>query len=138
MILLKTRNYEDKFLLSVFIIFFYLIFTALIIFLFFNKHFIYKNFTGVVSNKNVIFMVKDSDTKYFYHNATLFNDSKKRKFSISKVHKNILTKDNDKYHQIAINFKFSNNYKDNDALTISLRQKKERLIDIFKIIWKGE
>ena len=138
MILLKTRNYEDKFLLNIFIIFFYIIFISFVIFLFFNKHFVYKNFTGVVSNKNVIFMVKDNDVSFFYHNATLFSDSKKRKFTINTVHKNILTKDGDKYHQIVINFKFSNNYKDNDALTISLRQKKERLVDVFKIIWKGE
>ena len=83
-------------------------------------------------------MIQDSDTKYFYHNATLFSDSKEKKFTIKRIHKNILTKEKNKYHQIIINFKFSDKYKDNDALTISLREKKQRLIDIFKIIWKGE
>ena len=135
---MKTRNYENKFELYIFIILFLITFLSFIVFLFLNKHFVYKNFTGIVSNKEVIFMVKSSDTKYFYHNANLFHDSKKKKFTIKKVYKNILKKNNVNYYQIIINFKFSNKYKDNDALNISLKQKKERYIDIFKIIWKGE
>ena len=135
---MKLKNYECKTIFYIMSLVFLILFLIFICYLFFNKHFCYKTYTGIVSNKNVILMVKSKETKYFYQNATLLNDSKRKRFSIKKVYKNILTKDNIKYDQIIIDFKFSNKYKDNDALEISLRKEKEKYIDIFKIIWKGE
>ncbi len=135
---MKLRNYESKFALYVLSFIFIVCFLIFIFFLILNKHFSYITYTGVVSSENVIFMVKESEAKYFYNNGVLLCDAKKKKFTIKKVYKNILTKKNTKYHQIIVNFNFSNKYKDNDALNISLKKKKESLISIFKTIWKEE
>ena len=135
---MKLKNYENKFAFHIITILFLIFFLIFICYLIFNKHFCYITYTGVISNKDVIFMIKESDTKYFYHNPNLVNDSKIKKFTIKKIYKNILNKKNTKYNQIIVNFKFSKKYKDNDILNISLRKKKERHIDIFKIIWKEE
>ncbi len=83
-------------------------------------------------------MVSSDQINYFYNNANLINDAKVKKFSIEKVHKNILKKDGQDYHEVIVKFNFSKKYKDNDVLNISLKKEKERLIDIFKIIWKEE
>ena len=135
---MTLKNYEKRFALYISIILFFISFLIFISYLTFNKHFCYKNYTGIVSNKSTIVMIKNSEIKYFYQNATLINDAKKKKFTIRKVYKNILKKDKEKYSQIVIDFKLPKKVKDNDVLNISLRKKQERLINIFKIIWKEE
>ena len=138
MLLLKIRNYERKLLFYILTFLYLICFLVFVCFLIFNKYFTYITYEGVVSNKDVIFMVSDKELKYFYDNSTLLNDAKEKKFTISKVYKNILKKNNVQYHQIVVNFKFSSQYKDNDVLTVSLHKRKERLINIFKNIWKEE
>lgn len=135
---MKLRKYEKTFALYLGILLFFICFVFFLLFLIFGRHFCYINFNGVVSNENVIFMVSSDQINYFYNNANLINDAKVKKFSIEKVHKNILKKDGQDYHEVIVKFNFSKKYKDNDVLNISLKKEKERLIDIFKIIWKEE
>lgn len=135
---MKLKNYEKRLAIYISIILFFISFLIFVSYLLFNKHFCYENYTGVVSNKSTVVMIKNSEIKYFYQNATLINDAKKKKFTIRKVYRNILKKDNVNYSQIVIDFKLPEKVKDNDVLNISLRKKQERLINIFKIIWKEE
>ncbi len=135
---MKLKNYENRFAFYILVLLFLISFLIFISYLIFNRHFCYKTYTGIVSNKSVVIMIENSEIKYFYQNATLINEAKKKKFTIKKIYKNILKKDKVNYTQVIIEFKLPKETKDNDVVGISLRKEKERLINIFKIITKEE
>ena len=101
---------------------------------------IYISFSGVVMKNNIgLFIINDKDMKILYKNKYLYFNGKRIKYSIEKITKDVIKKDNNKYNEVLINFKFSKKkYKDNDVINISVRNEKEPIINMFKIIWKGE
>ena len=137
---MKQNNYE-KFSLIIFLIILLIIFELLfIINLIKNKNELYINYSGVVMKNNIgMFIVNNEDMKIFYKNKYLYFNGKKNIYSIEKITKDIIKKDNKKYNEVLLKFKFSKKkYKDNDVIDISIRSEKEPIIDMFKLIWKGE
>ena len=92
-----------------------------------------------MKNNIGLFIINDKDMKILYKNKYLYFNGKRIKYSIEKITKDVIKKDNNKYNEVLINFKFSKKkYKDNDVINISVRNEKEPIINMFKIIWKGE
>ena len=101
---------------------------------------IYISFSGVVMKNNIgLFIINDKDMKILYKNKYLYFNGKRIKYSIEKITKDVIKKDNNKYNEVLLRFKFSKKkYKDNDVIDISIRRDKESIIKMFKIIWRGD
>ena len=139
-ILLNYSRYERFGLLIFFIIILILFEVIFIINIMREKNEIYISFSGVVMKNNIgLFIVNDKDMKILYKNKYLYFNGKRIKYSIEKITKDVIKKDNNKYNEVLLRFKFSKKkYKDNDVIDISIRRDKESIIKMFKIIWRGD
>ena len=139
-ILLNYSKYE-RFSIIIFLIIVLVIFEIVfIISIINNKNELYVSYSGVVMKSNLgLFIINNNEMNILYKNRYLYFNGKRIKFSIEKITKDVIKKDNNKYNEVLINFKFfKKKYKDNDAINISIRNEKEPIINMFKIIWKGE
>jgi len=139
-ILLNYSKYE-RFSIIIFFIIVLIVFEIIfIVSIIKNKNEIYVNYSGVVMKNNLgVFIINNDQMNIIYKNRYLYFNGKRTKYSIEKITKNVIKKDNKKYNEVVLNFKFSKNkYKDSDVIDISIRNNKEPIINMFKIIWKGE
>ena len=137
---MNYSKYERFGLLIFFIIILILFEIIFIINIMREKNELYISFSGVVMKNNIgLFIVNDKDMKILYKNKYLYFNGKRIKYSIEKITKDVIKKDNNKYNEVLINFNFSKKkYKDNDVIDISIRRDKESIIKMFKIIWRGD
>ena len=137
---MNYSRYERFGLLIFFIIILILFEVIFIINIMREKNEIYISFSGVVMKNNIgLFIVNDKDMKILYKNKYLYFNGKRIKYSIEKITKDVIKKDNNKYNEVLLRFKFSKKkYKDNDVIDISIRRDKESIIKMFKIIWRGD
>ena len=132
------KRYED---FKVILFFFFILLT--IIFLFFvfifnSKISIYKIFSGVVfDDECILFVLNDKELKLFQKNKVLFIESEEIRFDILKIESDIVYKEDIKYHQVYIKVDISDMYKVGDVLGVSIKEKRVKSYEIFKIIWKG-
>ena len=136
-------NYSryERFGLLIFLIIILILFEIIfIINIMREKNEIYISFSGVVMKNNIgLFIINDKDMKILYKNKYLYFNGKRIKYSIEKITKDVIKKDNNKYNEVLLRFKFSKKkYKDNDVIDISIRRDKESIIKMFKIIWRGD
>ena len=136
-------NYSryERFCLLIFLIIILILFEVIfIINIMREKNEIYISFSGVVMKNNIgLFIINDKDMKILYKNKYLYFNGKRIKYSIEKITKDVIKKDNNKYNEVLLRFKFSKKkYKDNDVIDISIRRDKESIIKMFKIIWRGD
>lgn len=68
----------------------------------------------------------------------LYIDNKRYKLEIVDVEKNILKNAKKSYHQIIMRVNFPKKYKDRDYINLTIYNKKEKVIHIFKTCWKEE
>lgn len=139
-ILLNYSRYE-RFGLLIFLIIILILFEIIfIVNIMREENEIYISFSGVVMKNNIgLFIINDKDMKILYKNKYLYFNGKRIKYSIEKITKDVIKKDNNKYNEVLLRFKFSKKkYKDNDVIDISIRRDKESIIKMFKIIWRGD
>ena len=132
-------NYSkyERFSIIIFLIIILLIFEIIFIISIFNeKNELYISYSGVVMKSNLgVFIINNNEMNILYKNRYLYFNGKRIKYSIEKITKDVIKKDNSKYNEVVINFKFSKKkYKDNDVINISIRNEKEPIINMFKII----
>ena len=131
------KKYEKNELILFFSIMFFILIIIVFIFLWYKKISVYKIFSGVVYKDNVLeVIVSEDDLKLFYKNKVIYIEDKSYKLDILKVNKNILKREEMKYSSVFINIEFTDMYKLNDVIILSIRDKGVRLIEIFKIIWE--
>lgn len=133
------RNYEKRTTIIIFIILFLIITVLFSLYLYFGK--ITNNIllSGVINSKETIeILVNDEELNLLYQNKTFYIDDEKKTYEIRKVTLKVLEKNNIYYHDIIIKTEISKKYKENDNLKITLKKNKKRLIEIFKLIWKGD
>lgn len=138
--LLKYKNYE-RFSLIIFLVIVLIIFEIIfIINIIKNKNELYISYSGVVMKSNIgLFIVNDDEMNIIYKNRYLYFNGRRVKYSIEKITRSVIKKDNKKYNEVLIKFQFSKKkYKDSDVISISIRNDKEPIINMFKIIWKGD
>ena len=139
-ILLNYSKYE-RFGLIIFLVIILIIFEIIFIISIVRcKNELYISYSGFVMKSNLgLFIINNEDMNVLYKTKFLYFNGKKISYSIEKITKDVIKKDNNKYNEVLINFKFSKKkYKDNDVINISVRNEKEPIINMFKIIWKGE
>ena len=133
------RNYEKRTTIIIFIILFLIITVLFSLYLYFGK--ITNNIllSGVINSKETIeILVNDEELNLLYQNKTFYIDDEKKTYEIRKVTLKVLEKNNIYYHDIIIKTEISKKYKENDNLKITLKKNKKRLIEIFKLIWRGD
>ena len=131
------KKYEKNELILFFSIMFFILIIIVFIFLWYKKISVYKIFSGVVYKDNVLeVIVSEDDLKLFFKNNVIYIEDKSYKLDILKVNKNILKREEMKYSSVFINIEFTDMYKLNDVIMLSIRDKGVRLIEIFKIIWE--
>lgn len=132
----KYENYD-----SVIFCFFILILVVGVFLLFLcnEKIVLFKKFSGVVYSDNcLVFILNDYQLKLFQKNKTMFVENKPIKFKIKKIEQNILEKGGEKYNQVFLEVDFSDLYKVNDVLDVSIMEKRVRSFYIFRIIWGSD
>lgn len=134
---MKIKRYERIYLLIYMIILLFIFEILFFSYMFFYERYNYIKYNGVLRTSGfVMVMVKDIDVEYFYQSNYLYNDSKKKKFEIIEVNKNIYKSDDCYYHSILINVDTDKKLIDNDLYEFSLKTEKVKSINIFKMIWE--
>lgn len=136
---MKVRNYEKKNLIVFFTIFFLIVELIFFLILTIKKTYSYDSLSGIVMKEDLVMVVVSKKERALLNQNRFLNlDDQKIKYKVLEDHGPIISKGKEKYHEIILAFQFPKEYKANDILTISLKNKKYQLIEIFKIIWEGD
>ncbi len=133
------KKFEKKEMIIVLSILFLISEFLFLFSLFIEKDYIYKSITGVVMQKNkVIFLVNEEEKKEMDKNSYVYYENKKRKIEILEDHGIVLKKGKQSYREILLKIKTGNKLKEKDSLTVAMKEKKIRKIEILKKIWDGD
>ena len=136
---MKVKNYEKTSFIYLTIIILFIIEIIGIIILCTIKIYSYKKMSGIVISKNrIVLMLNQKDKKSIYKNQNAYIDNYCRKYEIVENRGKLFSKGKNDYYEIILDVKFSDKYKPNDVVELSLKDKKYKLIKIFKIIWEGD
>lgn len=103
--------------------------------LYINKIYDYQKLTGIVLKDDLLIVVASKEERKLLHNnSSIYLNSKKESFNILEDRGAIITQNGKKYYELLIDTKFDKKYKANDTLSVSIKTKKKRLIEIFKVI----
>lgn len=133
------KKYEN--LINIKVVTILLIIIQLIFILLMTNYKIYKNksLTCIVMNKNICLLVLDSkDKELLYKNTKLFVNNKENKFNIVEDNNVVVTNGKKKYKEILIKVDLVKSYKTNDTVNLTIRERKIKLIEIFKVILEGD
>lgn len=136
---MKVRNYEKK--MSVYFLLLVLIIIEIIILVTINitKIYIYESINGIVIKDDLVVLIVNNKTKKnIYKNTSLYFNNKRLKYEVVEDRGYVLKRNKEKYSELLIRFKFNRKYKVNDSLQLVFKNKKIRIIEIFKIIWEGD
>lgn len=98
---------------------------------------IYKKLNGVIISDNIVqLLVDDHELKILYSNKYVYIKNKRYKKEEHNITKKILKRRGKYYHYISLNINLENKYKMNDVIPITVYDKKEKIISIFKILFK--
>ena len=99
----------------------------------------YSVINGIVYTDDLILIVvREDERKIIYHNSYFYIDDKKTKYSINEDRGISIIKNDIDYYELLIKTKIDNKYKLNDTLDISIKNKREKIIDIFRLIWEDD
>ncbi len=133
------KKYED--LTKIKIITVLLIIIQLIFILLMTNYKVYKNksLTCIVMNKNICLLVlEDKEKELLYKNTKLYVNDKENKFNIIEDNNVVVTNGKKKYKEILIKVDLVKSYKTNDTVNLTIRERKIKLIEIFKVILEGD
>ena len=136
---MKIRNYEK--ISTLYLIIIIIIFAELIGISILStfKTYSYRKISGIVTNKNIlVLMLNENDKKLIYKNQNAYIDNYCKKYKIIENKGKLFSREKDDYYEIIIDINFSNRYKPNDVIELSIKDKKYHLIEMFKIIWEGD
>lgn len=98
---------------------------------------IYKKLNGVIISDNIVqLLVDDHELKILYSNKYVYIKNKRYKKEEHNITKKILKRRGKYYHYISLNINLETKYKMNDVIPITVYDKKEKIISIFKILLK--
>lgn len=98
----------------------------------------YSSISSVVSSKNqVMVILTDDELSWLYRNSYLYVDGKKKKYSIDRVQKNVIKRNNLVYHQVFLSLPISNHYEENDSVSLYIYQDSLSFWSLFFRVWKG-
>ena len=133
------KKYED--LTKIKIITVLLIIIQLIFILLMTNYKVYKNktLTCIVMNKNICLLVlDDKENELLHKNMKLYVNDKENTFKIIEDNNVVVTNGKKKYKEILIKVDLVKSYKTNDTVNLTIRERKIKLIEIFKVILEGD
>lgn len=133
------KKYEN--LTKIKIITVLLIIIQLIFILLMTNYKVYKDktLTCIVMNKNICLLVLDDKEKDLLHkNMKLYVNDKENTFKIIEDNNVVVTNGKKKYKEILIKVDLVKSYKTNDTVKLTIRERKIKLIEIFKVILEGD
>lgn len=133
------KKYEN--LTKIKIITVLLIIIQLIFILLMTNYKVYKDktLTCLVMNKNICLLVLDDKEKELLHkNMKLYVNDKENTFKIIEDNNVVVTNGKKKYKEILIKVDLVKSYKTNDTVKLTIRERKIKLIEIFKVILEGD
>lgn len=133
------KKYEN--LTKIKIITVLLIIIQLIFILLMTNYKVYKDktLTCIVMNKNICLLVLDDKEKELLHkNMKLYVNNKENTFKIIEDNNVVVTYGKKKYKEILIKVDLVKSYKTNDTVKLTIRERKIKLIEIFKVILEGD
>ena len=133
------KKYEN--LTKIKIITVLLIIIQLIFILLMTNYKVYKDktLTCIVMNKNICLLVLDDKEKELLHkNMKLYVNNKENTFKIIEDNNVAVTNGKKKYKEILIKVDLVKSYKTNDTVNLTIRERKIKLIEIFKVILEGD
>ncbi len=133
------KKYEN--LTKIKIITVLLIIIQLIFILLMTNYKVYKDktLTCIVMNKNICLLVLDDKEKELLHkNMKLYVNDKENTFKIIEDNNVVVTNGKKKYKEILIKVDLVKSYKTNDTVKLTIRERKIKLIEIFKVILEGD
>ena len=135
---MKNKNYENTSIIYFITIILFITEIIFIIIITTNKFYIYKNIQGIVVKDNILLIIMaKEDRSILNKNNYLYLNNKKQKFKIIETRKNVISKGTKKYSEILIKTKFDKKYKSNDIIQVELKDKKIKIIEIFRLLWEG-
>ena len=136
---MKVRNYEKTSIIYLIVIVLFILEFSGTILLCTIKKYSYTKISGIVSNKNTIVLIIDEkERKILYKNQTAYIENKLKKYKIIENKGKLFSKNKTIYYEIILNIDFSNKYKPNDVIELSIKNNKYHLIKIFNVIWGGD
>ena len=136
---MKVRNYEKTSIIYLIVIVLFILEFSGTILLCTIKKYSYTKISGIVSNKNTIVLIIDEkERKILYKNQTAYIENKIKKYKIIENKGKLFSKNKTNYYEIFLNIDFSNKYKPNDVIELSIKNNKYHLIKIFNVIWGGD
>ena len=133
------KKYEN--LTKIKIITVLLIIIQLIFILLMTNYKVYKDkaLTCIVMNKNICLLVLDDKEKQLLHkNMKLYVNDKENTFKIIEDNNVVITNGKKKYKEILIKVDLVKRYKTNDTVNLTIKERKIKLIEIFKVILEGD
>lgn len=135
---MKLRNYEKRELIIFFIIVLFINILIIVFFSYFYKIPNYCLINGIVFKDNLLeIMILEEDMNLIYDNGFIYIKNKKVKYKISSVLTSILVKDKKKYNLVYIEC-LLDGVKERDVVDLVFIRNRIRLIEIFKLIFKGD
>lgn len=133
------RNYEKNSLL-IFMILIFMFFLLITISIYFKKNYrTYDVIESIVITDNYLKTYVDSKKlKKIKTGSKFYIDDKTYNYKTIEIEKNVMKKDNKKYHGIILETTIPRKYKDNDVVTISLLSNKKKIYKIFKKCWESD
>lgn len=133
------RNYENSSLL-IFIILIYLILVGFMIVIYFNKTYrSYNLISVIVVTDNYVKTYVDNETlKELKSTSRFYIDDEIVNYEIIEVDRNVISRKNKRYHGLLLKTNFSNKYKDNDSIDVSIYSSKKKIYTIFKKCWESD
>ena len=136
---MKKTSYEKTTIIYFLVFITYVLEITSVILLCINKIYSYQKLSGIVINKNHILIMADGyERKLLYQTKKIYIDNQNITFEIVEDKKTTLTSNKKEYSEIIMKVKYQNDYKENDVITLSIKNKKYRLIEMFKIIIEGD
>lgn len=136
---MKVKAYEKKLMIKILLIGIIMLELTFFWILYIHKEFNYKKIDGIVVTNNAMALVLSKEERnVLYKNGYLLIDDRLRKYTILEDNGVFIKKGNKKYYEVIIKTKIDKKYKVNDSLEINLKDKKYRMIEMFKLIWGGE
>ena len=135
---MKLINYEKRGLILFFIIILFINILIIVFFSYFYKIPNYCLINGIVFKDNLLeIMILEEDMNLIYDNGFIYIKNKKVKYKISSVLTSILVKDKKKYNLVYIEC-LLDDVKERDVVDLVFIRNRIRLIEIFKLIFKGD
>ena len=136
---MKVKNYERNSFIYLILIILFIIELIGIVSLCTIKNYSYKKLSGIVISKNkIVLIINKKEKDILYKNQKAYIDNYCRKYKIIDDKGKLFSKGKNTYYEVIVDVEFSNEYKINDVIELSLKDKKNKLINIFKIIWEGD